>query len=282
MKKYAVVAVALPLAVVVVMASARYGHSQRRSGGNTTTLPSSLENFYPPKGNGPMYFFAMHEMADPSSGLVCDLFENDLDNARANFESFKKGYIAVSNMVPEWKELFPTAPIDELESAMKTGDPQKIMAAIEGVGGVCDACHMQYMPAVQQKYHWGDFSAISVTDPVTKQDMPFKQSMLLMETSFTGAGIDLKQGQMENARMQFAAFASRFRAMSGTCVGCHDSDRMYYVDSRVMGMIDSLGAQLGSANVNPAAVGALFQSIGTESCYKCHLVHIPAAYATGR
>lgn len=279
MKKYAVVAVALALVVVVVMVFARYGHTQRESGGNIPILPSSLDNHYPPKADGPVYLFAMYEMAKPFSGLVCDVFENDFDNARTNFANFKKGYSAVSNMIPEWKHLFPLAAIDELGSALEAGDPRKIMAAYETAGGVCDGCHRQYMPAVYQKYHWGDFGAITVADPLTNEDVSFRRSMLLMETSFTGAGVDLEQGQLENARKQFQAFSSRFRAMAGTCGGCHESERKYYADEQILGMIDSLGALLNEEIVDPAAAGALFQGIGMESCRKCHLVHLPAAYS---
>jgi cytochrome c556 len=279
MKKYAVVAVALPLAVVVVMALARYGHAQRETGENIPLIPSSLDNYYPPKGDGPVYLFAMYEMAKPLSGLACDVFENDFDNARSNFESFKKEYTAVSNMVPEWKHLFPTEPINELGNAMEIGDPGKIMAAYETVGGICDVCHRQYMPAVYQRYHWGDFGAITVADPLTHEDVSFGRLMLLLETSFTGAGVDLEQGQLENARKQFQGFSSRFRAMVETCSGCHESERKYYADGQILGMIDSLGVRLNDATVDPAAIGALFQSIGIESCRKCHLVHLPAAYS---
>jgi len=280
MKKYAVVAVALPLAVVVVMAVARYGHTLGDAGGNVSILPSSLDNFYPPKGNGPVYLFAMHEMAKPLSGLACDISENDFDNARTNFESFKKGYSALSNMIPEWKHLFPVAPIERLGAAMDSGDPGKIMAAYEAAGGICDGCHKQYMPATYQKYHWGDFGAMSVIDPVTNKNVTFKKLMLLLETSFTGTGVDMEQGQIENARTQYQGFLSRFRAMAGMCDGCHDTAPKYYTDGRVLDMIDNLGVRLNEETVDPAAVGALFQSIGMESCYKCHLVHVPAAYSS--
>jgi hypothetical protein len=47
-------------------------------------------------------------------------------------------------------------------------------------------------------------------------------------------------------------------------------------------MVDRLGTVLRGASPEPEAVAELGLGIGTESCHKCHLVHVPAAYAKAR
>jgi len=60
-------------------------------------LPASLDNFFPPKAEQPIYLLRMLGMAKPLSGIMADLSENDFANVMANFEQFKTQYSEVSN-----------------------------------------------------------------------------------------------------------------------------------------------------------------------------------------
>ena len=173
-------------------------------------------------------------------------------------------------------------PLNDLGVALKTGDPGKVMAAFEPVGKVCSDCHLANQSRVYYKYHWGDFHGIKIMDPLTQQEVSFAQLMLFLETSFTGIAVNLEQGQKENALKQFQGFQARFQAMEETCMNCHDTERHYYVDQSVKAMIDKLGQALDASPVDPKQIRMLTQGIGMESCFKCHLVHVPAAAAQMR
>jgi len=82
------------------------------------TLPASLDNYYPPKAQGPAYLMAMHKLNMPLAGLVCDLFENDMGNVFMNLDEFKAEYRGVAGLVPEWTDEYPEAPLTELEAAL--------------------------------------------------------------------------------------------------------------------------------------------------------------------
>jgi len=71
--------------------------------------------------------------------------------------------------------MYPAKPVDELGAAMESGDQGRIMSAMDGVGSVCHNCHLQYMAPAHHRYHWNEFSAISVTDPLTGQDVGFPE-----------------------------------------------------------------------------------------------------------
>ena len=247
-----------------------------------TPLPASLDNYFPPKAEQPVYLFRMLALNKPFSGIVADLFENDIENVNANFKNFRVQYLEVSKLVPEWESYFPMNPVDDLGNALKTDDQGKAMAAIQQVGKVCSDCHIATMPETQQKYYWRDFHGISVTDPLTKKEVDNEQLMQFIDASFTGIEVDVEQGQIENAQRQFQGFRARFQAMEETCMNCHDTERHYYVDENVKAMIDKLGQALHASPVDPGQVGKLHQGIGMESCFKCHLVHVPAAIAQAR
>jgi len=218
-------------------------------------------------------------MGGAFSSIVADLLENDPQSAMADFQAFKTQYSEVSKLVPEWEGMFPMEPVNKLEVALKSGDQGKVMAAYGNVGKVCHDCHEENMPKVQQKYHWGDFDAIKVQDPLTAEEVAFSQLMQFLDAGVSGISADVAQGQAENAQKQFQGFNARFQALKTTCKNCHDSERKYYVDEGVQGLIDKLGKALSGSSVDPQAVGGLSQAIGMESCFKCHLVHVPAAFS---
>lgn len=242
------------------------------------SLPAALGALYPPKAQAPVFLIQMIGLAESFGGMVSDLFENDLPNAMANFEKFNAQYKGLSVLVPEWKELYPTAPIEELGASLKAGDQGRVMAAVEKVGGVCSACHVENMAPVQFRYGWPDFSEIQVKDPLTGEEVGLHQLMVFLDVNFSGVSADLEQGQAENAQKQFQGFKARFEAMVDTCQECHgEAERKYCVDSSVRGMVEELGK--AAAEPSPEKAGRIHQGIGMESCHKCHLVHIPAAFA---
>jgi len=244
-----------------------------------SALPASLEDLYPPRSSAPTYLLNMYGLARTLSGTVGDVLEGDMENARSNFEAFKKAYTDNSALIPEWQAWYPIEPVERLGAAIASADPAKIMPAADEVGSVCHSCHLTYMAPVQHKFRWDDFAGIAVTDPLSGEQVSFARLMLMMSTNFDGIAGDLAQGQKENALSQFAGFSARFEAMANACTICHESERHYYVSEDISDLIAGLQGELSKPEVDMGIVGKLIQSIGQESCSKCHLVHIPAAYS---
>jgi cytochrome c556 len=279
MRKLAAVAIALTLATLALVAPGKTDNPVATDTGTPLTLPPSLDNLYPPNAPAPVYLLNMIELTTSFSGIVSDLLENDLENSRKNYDKFRDKYTEIAASVPEWKDLTPMAPVEELGTAMKSGDPGQIMASVEKAGELCNGCHMKNMPLVQQKYHWGDFDVISVTDPLSGQEVSFGQLMLMMDANMAGVGLDVEQGQRENAMMQAQGLEARFGALKEACSGCHDSEREYYVGNATLDMLDRMKLALDVESPDPQTIGGILNGIGEEGCFKCHLVHIPAAYA---
>lgn len=242
--------------------------------------PSSLDASYPPNQKKPVYLFKMFELGTFFSGIVADLFEDDLQNAKSNFERFKTTYIEVSKLVPEWEKDYPVNPLDELKVALDSGTQGKVMTAIEKVGETCHKCHVSNMAKVQQKYHWGSFEKIKIKDPLTNEKVSFTQLKQRLNVNFVAIGLNVEQGQKENAIKQLQAFNARFQALKNTCQNCHKKEEMkHYVDQRVLSLIEDMELELSRSAHDQNVVSSLAQKIGMESCFKCHLVHIPSAFA---
>lgn len=170
-------------------------------------------------------------------------------------------------------------PLKELKVALKTGEQKKVMGAYQKVGQACQNCHLENMIKVQQKYHWGNYEAIKVKDPLTNEEVGYKHFMEYINSSFAGICTDVEQGQIENAQKHFQAFKLRFQTLKETCWHCHDTERKCYVDENAQMMIDKLGQALSESSINSNKSRELSMGIGMENCFKCHLVHLPSAFA---
>jgi len=245
----------------------------------TAGLPGSLDALYPPVADRPVYLFKMLSLETSFSGIIVDLMEGDLDGAKGSFREFQRQYGEIAAMVPEWEAEYPVAEVKALGEALATGNRERTMDAFAAVGGICHRCHLAAMVPVQQRYHWGDFGAITVTDPLSKNPTGYPQFKKILAANLAGITVDLRQGQIANARMQFDGFRVRFEALRGSCLGCHEKESGYFVNRELRDTVEELGQALGSRTIAADAVTALVQKIGRESCSKCHLVHLPAAYS---
>jgi len=241
--------------------------------------PTSLDTLYPPEADAPVYQIKMFEMEAPFTGIAIETGKGNFELAKAYFERFRTQYLEVSKMVPEWEKEYPLEPVEQLGASLETGEQDKIMAAFGAVAGACNDCHFLNMPKVQQKYHWEDCSGIMVSDPVTKENVKYSQFMVNLNVSFVGIGLELEQGQPDNALKHFEALNSRYQTLKETCGACHQTEREYYVDDNVQALINTLGATLRTSSPDTNSVRTLSQQIGMESCMKCHWLHIPATYA---
>ncbi len=249
-------------------------------------LPASLDEYFPPQAQGPVYLFEMFALEGPFGGIMGDLQQGDMEGVTANFQAFKEQYEKIADLVPEWTALFPMDPVNALGDALQSGDPSKVGPAMGEVGAVCGNCHLRNMVKVQQKYHWPDFHDIEIENPLSGETENFMDYMFAISGTFGAIANDLQQGQLDNARNDFQAFDILFDTLAEkgcSDTACHgDSPRTYFVDQSVLGMIGQLGQVLNADSPDPVAVAELSGGIGNESCIKCHMVHVPSALGKER
>ncbi len=242
-----------------------------------TKPPESMDQYYPPNTEAPIYLLEMFELEGAFSGVIANMQQGNFEAAQGAYQGFLAKYKELSEMVPEWKDYFDIEMVEALGKALQSGDPGQIQKAMGGVGETCGSCHKDNILGAWYRYSWKDFHEISVKDPLSGKEVGLKDYMHMLAGDFGGIGGALQQRQVEGARKAYQGFSSRMEGLTKVCENCHETERLYYVSEDVMDMLVAIGVELTNEKPNPAQIGELSGQIGGASCRGCHLVHMPAA-----
>lgn len=135
------------------------------------------------------------------------------------------------------------------------------------------------MPQIWNKFNWNDFSKLTMKTPNPEEPvLPFPAAKIkYLAAGFDGIGVNIKNNNQKGAKESFGLFKTMFDNMNSTCSSCHASAPKYYVSSDIRSMIDMMGEKINSGNLSEAE--GLRMGIGMESCYRCHVLHMPSQFA---
>ena len=242
-------------------------------------LPQSLDQYYqsvPPQP--PEYLLKMYELGGTMVGISVNIQQEDMANATKSYAAFYENYKNSAEMVPEWKDYYDNEAVERMGDALETGDIPGVFQSMGEVGAGCANCHKDNMPAVWNKYIWKDFREVMINTPNPEEpQLPWAAAkMKYLVAGFDGIGINIKQGNQAGAQQSFELFTEMFNNTKQACGACHATERRYYVSDDIMGMIDTLGQEIDAGNLTAAE--SIRQGIGAQSCYACHVLHMPAQF----
>ena len=243
--------------------------------------PKSLDQYYQKEPSD--FLMAMFGVLGPMGAMETHLKDGNMDKAKEYFVAFKTEYFKLSKMVPEWSKHFPSEPMDNLEKALDSGDPVKIQPAVQGVGKTCAACHQEHLPEVWYKYHWKDFETIKIPDPVSNKLLGFVEYMFGLHHSYSATNTYLSEekagGKFNKTIEALYDLEKRVEALNVGCKECHGKEdkRKYFTSPDIIDLLSTARYELQKTKPNIENVAKSIQGAGMQSCYKCHLVHVPAA-----
>lgn len=248
-------------------------------------LPQSLDQYYQSAPlQPPEYLLKMFELGETMVGISINIQQNDMENATRSYAAFYENYKNSAEMVPEWKGYYNKSVVEKIGVALDTGDIPGVFQSMGDVGAGCSNCHKVNMPEVWNKYNWKDFKNVTLntTNPEEPQLPWAAAKMKYLAAGFDGIGVNIKQGNQAGAKQSFELFTKMFNNTKQACKVCHATERRYYVSDDIMGMINAMGQEIDDGNM--VAAENIRQGIGAQSCYACHVLHMPAQFekATGQ
>ncbi len=260
--------------IVALFGSASVLLNQWNKPDTKNNLPQSLDRYY--QTQPPEYLMKKFELGESLMGVIMNSQLGDLVNAKKSFIAFSGEYNDIANMVPEWRKYYDQKPVENLGAALDSGNASAILGAAGGLAESCDNCHTENMPSVWNRYNWKNFNDIEIRTP--EGQLPWAAAKLkYLVIGFDGIGLNIKKMNQTGAQQSFDLFKSMFSNMTAACSSCHATERRYYVSGDIQAMISDMGANIASGNLSRAE--GIRQKIGMESCYRCHVLHMPAQFA---
>ncbi|MCX9082253.1 MAG: hypothetical protein OIN83_08645 [Candidatus Methanoperedens sp.] len=263
--------------IIVILGAGVWLLSNNNDKNEKEGLPSSIDKYY--QNQPPVYLINMFELGEAMMGIGVNLQQGDMANAKKSYDDFFKKFKDSSDMVPEWKKFYDQNTVEKIGASLDSGNVPEVFENIGKVGEACVQCHKEKMPQVWNKYNWNDFGELTLNTPNPEEPvLPFPAAKIkYLASGFDGIGVNIKNNNQKGAQESFGLFKTMFDNMNSTCSSCHVSPRKYYVSEDIQAMIDTMGEKINYGNLSEAE--RLRMSIGMESCYKCHVLHMPAQFA---
>ena len=265
------------IVIILIVGAALWIASGNSNKPDKEGLPPSLGQYYESKPS--VYLIKMFELGEAMMGIGVHIKQGDMENAKKSYNDFSKKYEESSNLVPEWKKYYDLKLAEKIGSSLDSGNVPAVFEDLEKMGASCGGCHMEKMTPVWARYNWNDFNKISMNTPEpTEPVLPYPAAkMKYLVPAFDGIGVNIKNDNQKAAQESFVLFRTMFDNLNSTCSTCHVSERKYYVSEDIRGMITAMGEKIDSGDL--AGAEGLRKGIGMESCYACHVLHMPAQFA---
>ena len=263
--------------IIVILGAGVWLLSNNNDNNENEGLPLSIDQYY--QSQPPVYLTSMFDLGAAMMGIGVNLQQGDVANAKKSYKDFLNKYENSSNMVPEWKKFYDLGAVEKIGTSLDSGDLPAVFENIGRVGASCVKCHKEKMPLVWNKYNWNNFSKLTLNTPNPDEPvLPFPDAKIkYLAPGFDGIGVNIKNNNQKGAQESFGLFKTMFNNLNGTCSSCHVSPRNYYVSADIQALIDTMGEKINSGNLSEAE--GLRMRIDMESCYRCHVLHMPSQFA---
>lgn len=263
--------------IIVVLGAGVWLLSNNKDKNENEELPLSIDQYY--QSRPPVYLISMFELGTAMMGIGVNLQQGDMANAKKSYIDFSKKFKESSDMVPEWKKFYDQGTVDKIGTSLDSGNVPAVFENIGKVGEACVKCHKEKMPQIWIKYNWNDFGKLTMNTPNPDEPiLPFPLAKIkYLASGYDGISVNIKNNNQKGAQESFGLFKKMFDNMNSTCSSCHASPPKYYVSADIQAMIDTMGEKINSGNLSEAE--GIRIGIGMESCYRCHVLHMPAQYA---
>lgn len=237
-------------------------------------LPQSIDQYY--QSMPPMFMMNMLKLGSSFVGIIVNVEDGDMANAKNSSEGFFTNYNKTSVMVPEWSHYFNITLAEKLVQSVNAGNTSQIFQAVYNIGKTCDNCHRDNQPKVWAKYHAKDFRNVTIntTNP-NESVLPWSDAkMMYLVTGFDGITTNAMEGQTDKAIVRFEQFRTMFNNMAEACTQCHMEKPKAFVGKDIKDAISDLGNE--TYNRNMTGIMHYIEKIGHNSCHQCHMVHKPS------
>lgn len=235
--------------------------------------PTSIAQWYKPANKRQVWLHTMFSLRRAMQAIKTYAVLEDGERLDKWSAKFLKKYRSIPEMVPEWSDEVELQWADKLEQAVSERKWSTVEDAMGKLGMTCRSCHQDYRAVTAALYRTPDFSAITVEDSETLEEISFKKAMAGVTRVMNGFKIAVDDQRKAAAQDYLQKFRQRVSDLGSSCSHCHKEDEAPV--ERILGeKTQALLAELEEKLVGEQqGIGRKLGEVGVVVCARCHGVH---------
>ncbi|TPH12227.1 multiheme c-type cytochrome [Litorilituus lipolyticus] len=254
----------LQIIIFAVVAGVVYQHEDKAS--LVKTPPKELAQWYKPQSKRHVWLHTMFALRREMQAMSFYAEEGDSVHLKQWSVNFKKHYLSIADMVPQWQKLLDENSLQQLENAIAQDDFQNVKLQLHTLQHGCDSCHNDYQAITALTYRTPDFS-----DKTMPSGEAFSDHMNKLTQQVNQVKISSQDGFTALALSSLDELKVEMNELGKVCVDCHKKDRRVYPDEDMQKTMTSLETAITSGTLKEQ--GRHIGTLAVLACARCHGTH---------
>ena len=245
--------------------------------------PASIENWYKPANKRQVWLHTMFRLRRELLAMNDYSQSQQAELLQKWFKSFKKDYLEIGKMVPEWQgsEFINASRLASLQTAVENNKFSAIPKHLDELQKSCDSCHTDYQAISRLMYRTADFAKIRVvaTDDSSTgtHKITYDKAMGELSDTLNRIKIAMHDDFYSRAIEHIDPLQSQLKNLGEGCSDCHKqaTEQIDYILTSSQPILTELKQALEQKDNKKARI-----SLGTfavKTCARCHSVHRTSA-----
>jgi len=235
--------------------------------------PEIIKNWYKPTNKRQVW---LHTMFRLRRELLAINDYSQVEESRLVkkwFKSFKKDYLQVGEMVPQWKQLLDTKKLNNLQMAVEKDEYAKIPKIVDTLKNTCDTCHTDYQAITRLLYRGTDFAKIRVVDAKDGHNIGYSEAMNGLSNAVNRIKIAMHDNLYPQAIEYLKPLNTQLKALADGCGDCHkqENEQVDYIFTSSKPVLSELKEALIQKDNKKARTK--LGTFAVKVCARCHSIH---------
>jgi len=237
--------------------------------------PETIKNWYKPTNKRQVWLHTMFRLRRELLAI------NDYSQIQQDkllnkwFDSFKKDYLKIGEMVPEWQQFLDIEKLDKLQQVVEQKEYTKVPQILNTLKNSCENCHSDYQAVTRLLYRGTDFAKIKVPDINSGKKMNYSEAMEQLSNTVNRIKIAMHDNLYSQSMDYIKPLNLQLKALANGCSDCHKQEggkeQIDYVFTSSLPIISELKDALLKKDNKSARIK--LGTFAVKVCARCHSVH---------
>ncbi len=242
------------------------------------TPPTSIQQWYKPKNKRQVWLHTMFRLRRELLAITDYSQQSETELTQKWFDSFKKDYLSVAMMVPEWQEFVDTQLVNDLELAVKNKDYSNIPSMVKKLEKNCNHCHNDYQAVTRLLYRSADFYHVKVQSIESEHKLSYSKAMVNLSNTLNRLKIAIHDELYPKAISYIQPLTLQLDNLSASCIDCHyypsdeqPKEQQDYIFKSSTLLLKNLEKSLAEKDNKKARIN--LGGFAVKVCARCHATH---------